>query len=387
MSYGLTPEGFNAKPLETIKTEIEDDFRVTFGAEINLQPRSNMGQFIGIMSEPLAELWELLEALYIELTADGATGAQLDNLSALTGTVRDPPKRSRVIGLLTGTAGTVVPAGSVASVAGTGTRFALGADTTIFEDGTEAEFVAVDTGQKVCPAGTLTVISTPVAGWDAVTNAADAFELGTDLETDAALRIRREQELRARGNAALEPIRQEVIEADETITQCVVFANDTDAVDADGLPPHSIEVLVQGGAANAIAQAILDSKAAGIQTYGNTSGTAFDGEGEEHTVYFSRPTVVPVYVGIEVAVLGDEYPIDGDDQIKAALVLYGDTRLTIGSDVIPSALSAQAFKVSGVDEVTGVFVGTTPSPVGTTRISIGPRQLADLDTSRISVAS
>jgi uncharacterized phage protein gp47/JayE len=113
MSYGLTPEGFNAKTLTEIKASLEDDFRATFGAQINLLPRSNMGQFIGIMAEPLAELWELLELLYVELSPDGATGANLDNVAALTGTVRAAATQTRVLATLTGTEGTVISSGSV----------------------------------------------------------------------------------------------------------------------------------------------------------------------------------------------------------------------------------------------------------------------------------
>lgn len=388
MSYGLTPEGFNAKTLAEIKAALEDDFRATFGAQINLLPRSNMGQFIGIMSEPLAELWELLELLYSELSADGATGANLDNVAALTGTVRAAPTQTRVLATLVGTGLTTIPAGSIAQVSTTGTRFSLVETVQIPESGTlvGAEFVAVEYGPKVCPAATLTVIGTPVAGWDSVTNPADAFFLGSDLETDAALRLRRELELRAKGNAALEPVRQRVLDSDPgAIAQAVVFQNDTDSTDGDGLPPHSIEVLVQGGDSNKIAQAILDSKAAGIQTYGTTSGSAVDSEGVTQTVYFSRPTVLNVYVTIDVKKIADDFPADGADQIEAALVNYGDTRLVFGSDVIPSALSAQAFKVSGVDEVTSVKIGTSPSPVSTSRLAVGARQLADLDTSRITV--
>jgi hypothetical protein len=251
---------------------------------------------------------------------------------------------------------------------------------------TDVEFVAVEVGPRVCPASTLTVIATPVAGWSAITNPADAFFLGSDLETDAALRLRRELELRAKGNAALEPIRQRVLDSDPgAIAQASVFQNDTDVVDVNGLPPHSIEVLVQGGDSDKIAQAIFDSKAAGIQTYGTTSGNAVDPEGDVQVMFFSRPTVLNVYVTVDVKTIADDFPADGADQIEAALVNYGDTRLVFGSDVIPSALSAQAFKVSGVDEVTSVKIGTSPSPVSTSRLAVGVRQLADLDTSRITV--
>jgi hypothetical protein len=96
---------------------------------------------------------------------------------------------------------------------------------------------SVDTGPKVAASGTLTVIETPVARWESAINLLDAVN-GRDVESDSALRLRREAEIHAQGNAVAEAIRADVLRVTD-VTSVTVFANDTDVTDADGVPPHS----------------------------------------------------------------------------------------------------------------------------------------------------
>ena len=48
-----------------------------------------------------------------------------------------------------------------------------------------------------------------------------------------------------------------------------VYENDSNVVDAAGRPPHSVEVVVDGGSNTDIAAQILATKSGGINTYGN----------------------------------------------------------------------------------------------------------------------
>ena len=52
----------------------------------------------------------------------------------------------------------------------------------------------------------------------------------------------------------------------------------------------------------AVAEQIFASKAAGIGTYGNTSRTVVDDQGTSHTVQFTRPTTLDVYIELEIEV-------------------------------------------------------------------------------------
>lgn len=383
--YGIQASGFVLKPLDVIKTEIEASLRATFGNGINLTPQSNFGQLVGIMAEREAILWQLAEAVYNALHPDSAGDVNLDNLSSLTGTARKPPSLTKVMATITGTAGTVLPAGRVASVNGSGARFVSVAEVTIGGGGTvAAEFEAEEAGPTPVYAGTLTVIETPAVGWTSITNAADHTVLGSELETDAALRMRRELELRSQGNAAIAPVRAKISNV-ANVLDVFVFENDTDAVNADGLPAHSIECVVDGGLDADIRAAIFAAKGGGIATYGTLSGVITDNQGTSHTVKHSRPTYLDAWVIVNVKIDAGTFPADGDAQIKAAIVAYGDANYTCGSDVISSALVPHAFKVTGVLDCQLPLIGTTNPPTTTNTIVTSLRQKPRLDTARITV--
>lgn len=441
MPFGVTTEGFVTKTIEDIKAEIEAALKAEFGESIDVSPQSNFGQIVGVMAERYADLWALAEAIYSAFTPDGASGVSLDNVCAITGTVREPARPSEVSIIATGTPTTVLSAGRVASVDGTGIRFVTLADGTItlatswaaltayavgdvrtnasriyivttagtsagaggptttstaIVDGTVTwrylgegtGYVAIDAeseddGAKVASAFTLTTIETPVSGWSNVTNLLDA-DLGADEETDAALRLRREDELRTSGNAALDAIRARLLQVDD-VTAATVFENTTDVTNGDGMPPHSVEALVQDGDDQEIADALFSAVAAGIATHGTETETVTDSAGNDHEVKFTRPTEELIWVIVNVTVDEDLYPTDGDTQIKEAIVEFGDAQRT-GKDAVASSLVAQAFSVAGVLDAT-VLIGTTNPPVASTTIAIGLRELAVFDTSRITVNS
>lgn len=387
MAFGLLSTGFAAKPLDDIKTDLEIAFQAVFGAGINLEPQSNFGQIIGIMSERYAELWQQCEALYNAAYPDGAEGVNLDNIAAITGSIRNPATKTLVTITATGTPGTILPIGRIVSISTSGYKFVTLAAATIGGGGTitiAAE--AQTTGPQPAYAGSVNTIETPVAGWASVTNAADHTYLGTDLETDAAFRLRRAEELRAQGNATVEAIRQDVLGV-SGVTEAFVFENTTDLTDVDGLPPHSFETVVQGGTNLDVATAIYESKSAGIATYGVTTQNVTDSQGFVKPIKFTRPTVTNIYVVVNVTRDPLTFPADGVDQIKAAIASYGDANYRIGSDVVSSALIPPCFDISGVLDVPLPLIGLTliPAPSSSATIAIGPRALADLDTTRITV--
>jgi uncharacterized phage protein gp47/JayE len=391
MSYGVQPSGWVSKPFETIRTELEADLRVTFGNGLDVDPETSIaGRLIGIWAERLTEIWELGEAIYSALTPDGATGEQLLDVCAITGTVQEPATLSKVLATLTGTPGAVIPAGTQASVSTSGAKFQSVADATIGGGGTVAgvEFDAIAYGPTTCYAGTLTTIETPRAGLNAITNPADAYQIGTNLEVDADIRIRRETELRAQGKAATEAVREAVLEV-LGVTESFVFQNESDVTDGNGVPPHSIEVLADGGADADVRAAIYASKAAGIGTHGTVTGTVIGSDAQVHEIDFSRPTVLDVYVIANVSIDPTKFPADGDTQIKQAIADYGAANIHTGSKVISSALAAQAFKVSGVLDsggpTTSCLIGTVNPPTSSANLTPTNRQLAKLDTSRIVV--
>lgn len=385
MSYGVTPQGFVPKTLQVIRSELEADFRSRFGAGINLEPESVFGQIVGVFSERETVLWEAAEGVYAADRPDSSADASLDGLAALTGAARLPATKTRVAVTVSGTVGTVLPAGRVISVNGSGARFLTTVEATIGAGATvDVVCEAEEYGPVPCYAGTLTKIETPVSGWDSVTNAVDGA-VGRAVETDADFRVRREALLRAQGNSAIDAIRADVL-AVEGVESCTIFENPTASTDSEGMPPHSVEALVTGGADADIAAALLGSVSGGIETHGTTSVVVEDSQGVQRTIKFSRPADKNVYVTVHL-VKNADFPADGADQIKAALVAYAAARLWTGDDVVSSAMYPATFSVAGVVDVTGILIGFESPPTDSATLPIGAREIARLDTSRIVVSA
>lgn len=438
---GLTASGFVIKTVEDLLDEINTAIKSAFGNSVDVTG-GVMARFTAIIVDRLAELWELGEAVYSSTNPNGATGARLDDVSALTGTTREEATNSTVTLTLTGTNTTVIPIGSRASVVDLGDEFettesatlatltswaalttyalgdrrtnasrsyvvitagtsaASGGPTTTSSDitdgtvhwrylgeGTAADDAAaqsVETGPIIAASGDITEIETPVSGWQSVINLLDA-DLGQDEEVDEDLRVRRLLELARPGTSPINAIRADLLQVDG-VTNVTVFHNNTDTTDVDGVPPHSVEALVTGGADQDIWDQLLDSVAGGILTYGTEVGTSSDDEGNAHEMMFSRPDEIEIYVDVFVTYDAGTYPLDGDDQIKAAIVAYGDVQPT-GKNAVASSIGAQAFTVAGVLDVTLVEIGTAPSPSSSTTIEISKREIAVHDTSRITVTS
>lgn len=443
-TFGLTAAGFVPKTLaDDIRPEIEAALRASFGASIDLTPTSNFGQFVGIMSERLAELWEVAQAVNSATDPDKAEDQSQDALCAITGTVREAAKPSTVNMVATGTNGTPLPTGRIAAVVATGTQFRTLIDATLATAATWTASTAygagafvtnggnvyfctsggtsagsggpsgtgssiadntvtwsyvgggaayavipsqsVETGPRIAVTGTLTSIVTPLSGWVSVNNVADAV-LGRDLERDDELRLRRENELLGASRSTIESIRTRLLEDVPNVEVVIVFQNDTEVTNGAGMPAHSVECLVQGGLDQDVVNTVWANVAAGITTYGNTSGTVVDADngGQTYTVGYSRPVLKNVYVIANVVKDPEFFPADGATQIANAILAYGQTVLP-GKDVVSARLKAACFTVLGVLDVTTCYIGLSASPSSEATVAIALRELAVYDSSRLTV--
>ncbi len=392
MSGGLTSTGFVAKTIEELLADIGAEQLSTIDPALDISPDQPLGQINGIFSKKLAEIWEALATAYNAFNRAAAEGNLLDAIGLLTGTIRLPATKSTVTCTVGLSASTTLSAGAVANVSGQpSTRFVLVTSVTSTTAGNySAEFEAEVTGPVPANSGTLTVITTPASGWLTVTNSLDAA-LGTDIETDAAYRLRQVAELASPGACTVDAIRADVLRV-PGVLQAFVFENTTMTTDGDGVPPKAFETVLYDGAGldadnPELAQVIWDNKPAGIETYGATGANATDSLGVPRAVEFSRATVKTVYLTYTLDVDPLHYPADGDAQVKAAAIAKGLTYLNLGIDVVALVFRAQALLVEGVNDVTSFTLGFTATPVGTSNLTIGSREIGVLDTSRIVVNS
>lgn len=386
---GLGSTGWVPKTVDELRQEAEETIRTALGDDVDVSAESVFGPLIAALATKLGELWELVGSVYNARVPAGASGAALEALCELSpGIERRAATKGTVTLSVTLNAGVTLPTGSRASVSGEPSNAWVTTEDVTNSGGSPATVSvaaeAHDAGRTPANAGTITVIATPVTGWTAVTNAADATP-GLEIETDAELRLRREQRLQRAGSSPLESIEAELSEVDG-VTQAIAWENATDYTDAFGRPPHSVEVMVLGGDSEDIARAIWAAKAAGIQTYGTESVVTFtDDRGVTRSVYFSRPTSLSAYATL--LIVTDPATYAGDAAVE-------DAFLAAMEGLRAGEVARNAIAVAALLEVTGVrdavvWMGSTSTFTSQTRDNLAPteRQRIVFDSARVEVTS
>lgn len=248
-------------------------------------------------------------------------------------------------------------------------------------DHAEVEVVCTETGAIVAPANSLTVIEFDVDGVESVSNP-EAAEVGDVRESDADYTRRADESLSTAGSATLEAIKAAVTAVDDVNT-VLAYENDRTVTDEQGIPPGQVLVVVDGGDDDEIGAALWESKGGGTGYYGDVEVTVQDDDGNNQLVYFSRPTSTTLYIIVDIT-KGDDYPADGDDQVKAALVAYGAT-LAIGDSLnVNPKLASSLADIDGIDNLE-LYVGTAAEPVNQGTLSPAATEVFSISADNIEV--
>lgn len=291
----------------------------------NLDPSTPDGLKMAHDAEVFGALDETLQQAYNSKDPAKAVGYDLDVVCALTGTVRSKGTPSNVTVTLTGTAGTVVAAGSIIKSRTTGTSWTI--DQTVTLTGGTATVGATCTvvGPTQADAGTLTQIATTVGGWTGVTNPSPATP-GTDAQDDASLRIERNTAVGRPGNNQVDSTLGELYAVDG-VRRVKAYENDTDSVDSNGLPAHSMTYIVDGGTDADAAMAIYLKKNPGVALHQagtpvSVTVTSPKYPTNQKVIKFSRPIAVDMTIAVTVKNDGT-LPSTVADEIKDAIVQFG----------------------------------------------------------------
>ena len=386
--WGVTERGFHRPTYVELLDAVEYKARELFGNKANLTVRSPLGAFLRIFAWMLNILFSLMEETYNSRFVDTAVGTSLYNLGKAIGLSLLPAQKASGYVTFTGTPGTAIPTGFlVRTVAGL--QYAVLTDGRIGTDGSVTLPVqAVETGADYnVEAGRVNQITNPLDGVDSCTNQG-VIDGGQDRETDEEFRDRYAQSVDYAGGVNADAIAGEILQNVESVYSAICYENDTDEVDVLGLPPHSIEAVVYGGLDQDVAKAIYRRKAGGIQTHGSTSIPVVAASGQSININFSRPTPVPVYVKVHILETGSDYPLNGADLVKAAIINYiGGAAyggLPIGRDVGYMDRPGVIKTVSGVVDVE-LSIGKDSSSYGTENIQIDTREKAVTDEGKVTV--
>ncbi|HHR9052389.1 TPA: baseplate J/gp47 family protein [Salmonella enterica subsp. enterica] len=371
LSATVTAEGISAPDYQTILDTLTSYFQQIYGSDAYLEPDSKDGQMVALVALAVHDANNTAIAVYNCFSPATGYGAALTSNVKINGIARKGATNSTVDLLLTGTAGTTITNGTVKDT--NNVIWRLPASVVIGVDGAvTVTAICSNSGAVAALARTITIINTPTRGWTSVTNPA-AATVGAPAETDAELRIRQGQSVAIPSITPFEGVDGAIANI-AGVTRHKLYENDTGKTDGNGLPPHSISAIVDGGDVTEIARTIRGNKGQGVRTWGKTSVTVPDKYGNPHIISFSRPTDVPVYGKITLKVFAG-YTSQIGVQIQQAVADYIN-RLMIGDQVLLSRIYSPANLgvVSGGNaryyDIQELLIGKSPEAVAAANINI-----------------
>ncbi|AIO25157.1 baseplate J/gp47 family protein [Burkholderia cepacia] len=314
----IDANGITAPTYADIYAYLQAQYQSIYGTDVYIDPDSQDGQLLAVFAQAIADCNSVTIGVYNSFSPAKAVGAALSSNVKINGIQREAPSYSSADLTVGGQAGTTISNGIAKD--GNNYQWALPATVTIPPAG-EITVTATCTtiGAIAAPAGTINQIGTPTRGWQSVTNASDA-SLGAPVETDAALRARQTVSTALPSQTVLDGIVGAVANL-PGVTRYAPYENDTSATDANGIPSHSISLVIEGGDATAIANAIAVKKTPGGGTFGTTTIVTTNRYGMPVPIHFFRPTDAPVSAVVAIRVLTG-YTSSTGAALQAAVAAY-----------------------------------------------------------------
>lgn len=310
--------------------EIELKKQESFGENIDFSDQDPLKQFVYPFMLVARDLYEFGQAVFFSSYPDFAEGNSLAYLMSYQGTRIKQATKARHIIRFHGSSGTKIPSGYIVATEGLVNFLAI-SDNSIKANGyVDIEVEAEKQGAiGNVPIGSITNIVNPIIGLTSVENIQQTKE-GIDKETDPQARIRYKEISKGGTGSSTDAIRSALLNV-TGVKSAVVKENEED-IEVDGIPPHTLYILVQGGSDEDVAKAILGKKAGGIKTFGTIEVALEDSQKIPKKIYFNRPVVQDIYIKITLSKT-NSYPTDGNQIIKDAVMEYIN-ELSIGEDVI-----------------------------------------------------
>ena len=311
----FTPDGVQVQTFQEIYDELAAGYRVIYGEDINLEPNSPDGQRVAIEAQLVLDSQSFGALEYNQRDPDFALGQSLNSIIKLSGITRRPTTRSQVDVVVTTDRPLTLPT-DYAVEDDLGQAWTTLNAIDIPPGGTTVTLFAENFGAVEADPATVINPVTVVIGVLSVTNPT-AATVGIDEETDQELRIRRNRSLETPTSSSTGRMFTALANL-PNVTDVAVYENDTDVTDADGIPAHSLWVVVEGGSVAAIVETMTKNKTGGKGMVGSVTGTFSEPVTRPngttftivHSMTFDRPVDVPVLVRLDATRKDAANPVD-----------------------------------------------------------------------------
>jgi len=381
----VTSTGISAPAYSDILASLQASFQQIFGSDAYLQPDSQDGQLLAIFADAINDCNQAAIAVYNQFSPATSQGAGLSSIVKINGLARLVPSNSTVDLTIVGQAGTIINNGVVQD--DNGNKWDLPSTITIPGGGSiVVTATAEQIGSISAGIGTVTKIITPTLGWQTANNASAATP-GNPVETDAALRRRQSVSTELPAQSIIGGIFGALANL-TGVQQLKIFENDTGTTDGNGVPGHSISVVIEGGDAVQIATTIAQKKTPGTGTYGTTTEIIEDAIGVPVTINFYRPTQETVDVNITVKALNGYQSTTGAAIVQAVVNYINGLGIYANNGLISlSALSAAAYNVPNntTFNITAIAISFDPASPTATDLTVAFNQLPVTATGNINL--
>ncbi len=375
--------GISAPTYADIYAYFQAKYQAIYGTDVYIDPDSQDGQLLAVFAQAIADVNSVCIGVYNSFSPSKAVGAGLSSNVKINGIARQVASYSSADLLIVGQAGTTIMNGIAKDA--NNYQWALPSTVNIPPAGQITVTATCTTiGAIAALAGTINQIGTPTRGWQTVSNPADAAA-GAPVEKDPALRQRQSVSTALPSQTVLDGIVGAVANL-PGVAKYAAYENDTSLTDANGLPPHSIALVVEGGDASSIANAISVKKTPGSGTNGTTSIVVVSSKGIPVTINFYRPTDAGINAVVTISVLpgytnsiGQAMQQAISDYVNSVAIGGGPAQCVEWDSCITAAKSvpgSSTFKIknlvltgprgAGVPDVSLLFneeAGCTPSQV------------------------
>lgn len=274
----IDANGLQTKTYDELQTDLTADLQAAYGDDINLESDTPDGQLMNIYIQATLDNLDLIAQTNAGFDPDQAIGRILDSRVGLNGIQRKAGTFTRTpIQVVTDRALTLPgldasiddPNGTGYTVSdNAGNQFILEETQVVGAAGTYSfEARAQNIGSQLTTPNTITVPVTVVVGVVSVNNPTTFTSLGLAEELDSDLRERRRKSVSISGQGWRDSLKA-ALDNINGVTYEEVYENTSGATDGDGIPGHSIWVIVDGGDVASIANAIYRKRNAGCGMLG-----------------------------------------------------------------------------------------------------------------------
>lgn len=306
MADSFSSNGLTVATLNELVAQLESDFQTIYGTDININQNSPDGQLINIFAQGGSDIRSLLYQIYNSFDPDYATGRILDARCAINNVFRKSGTYTTVdITIVTDRSVELEGVDDKEDDTGytiqdnAGNQFVLmNTQTLVAGTNTGITFRAKEIGAVETTPNTITTPVTIVLGVLSVNNPS-AGTTGVEEETDAQLKIRRRQSVSIGSTGYLNGLEGSLQQL-EGMIDAKVYENVTGTTDSDGIPGHSIWVVVDGGSAADIADTIFKKRSAGCGMKGSQSYTIVTPSGQNFVAYWDNKTSQNLYIKFNI---------------------------------------------------------------------------------------